>query len=127
MKIMRYTLLLIVIMFFTGCAVQKYSWNNYDNVLYQHYKDPTQSEIYIEQLKNIVQEAELSDNVPPGIYAEYGYTFFERGQYNDAKIYFQKEYDKWPESRVFMTKIIKTTDGNIEKSIQKQSGIEPVK
>jgi hypothetical protein len=127
MNNLKCTILLIILISLSGCASYKYGWNNYDNTLYQHYKSPDQNEIFEENLKNIVQNDEATGNIPPGIYAEYGYLLFERGQFNDAKLYFQKEYDKWPESRVFMTKILKITNNNIEKSYQKTPEPVPVK
>jgi hypothetical protein len=44
--------------------------------------------------------------VPPGIYAEYGFVMYEEGNNQQAVFYYQKEADKWPESRAFMTKLI---------------------
>ena len=99
----------IVIAFFSsGCASTKYAWNNYDGVLYKHYKNPHDNEEFIEHLNEIIQEGEASGKIPPGIYAEYGYAMYERGQYDEAIKFYQKEYDKWPESRTFMTKMIAT-------------------
>jgi len=46
--------------------------------------------------------------VPPGIYAEYGFLMYEQGNSLQAIQYYQKEADKWPESRAFMTKMINT-------------------
>jgi len=90
----------------SGCSSTKYKWHNYDGVLYQYYKNPQDNEEFTEHLNEIIREAEASGKVPPGIYAEYGYAMHEKGQYDEAIKYYQKEYDKWPESRTFMTKMI---------------------
>jgi len=97
---------LLLAFLFSGCASTKYKWHNYDGVLYQHYKNPHDNEEFIEHLNEIIREGESSGKVPPGIYAEYGYAMYERGQYDEAIKYYQKEYDKWPESRTLMTKMI---------------------
>jgi len=99
--------LIFSLFFIGGCAApQKYAWNSYDSTLYGYYKNPAEKEKYMERLKTIILKAEQSKKVPPGIYAEYGYMFYENKNYPDAIIYFKKEYDLWQESRVFMQKMI---------------------
>ena len=100
-----------VLMLFSlcGCVPKtQYAWNNYDSKLYNHYKDPSQKEEFSQALKETVEEAESSKSVPPGIYAEYGFLMYEQGNSLQAIQYYQKEADKWPESRAFMTKMINT-------------------
>lgn len=96
----------VLVAFVSGCATRQYAWNNYDGVLYQHYKNPQENEVFLEKLQEIVREGEVSGNVPPGVYAEYGFALYEKGQYEDATKFFQKEHDKWPESRTLMRKMI---------------------
>jgi hypothetical protein len=97
----------LVILFLAGCAAQpRYTWCKYDCLLYDHYKNPVQNEEFIEALKEAVLKGEAAGQVPPGIYAEYGYVLYEQGNNPLAIQYFQKEADKWPESRVFMAKMI---------------------
>jgi hypothetical protein len=97
----------LIILLMLGCGPRTlYTWEHYDNHLYGHYKDPAQKERFIEALKEVVNEAEASGKVPPGIYAEYGYVLYEQGNGPMAIQYFQKEAEKWPESRIFMTKMI---------------------
>jgi hypothetical protein len=91
-----------------GCAPsRKYAWGKYDSTLYAHYKNPQDREAYQERLKEIVQIAEAKDSVPPGLYAEYGYALYESGNLPEAIAYFEKEKAKWPESNVFMEKMIR--------------------
>jgi hypothetical protein len=78
--------------------------------LYKYYKDPSNKEEFIQSLKEILDDAESVGKVPPGIYAEYGYVMYEQGNNQQAVMYFQKEADKWPESRFFMTKLIANTN-----------------
>lgn len=90
-----------------GCVAQThYVWSNYDTKLYSHYKDPSQKEEFYLALKETLDDAESSNCVPPGIYAEYGFLMYEQGNSLQAILYYQKEADKWPESRTFMTKMI---------------------
>ena len=58
-------------------------------------------------LKTIILAAQQEGKtVPPGIYAEYGYALYEEGNAPEAIKYFERERDTWPESRVFMEKLI---------------------
>ena len=91
-----------------GCAPsRKYAWGNYDSTLFVHYKKPQEREAHLERLKQVLENAEAEDRVPPGLYAEYGYALFENGNPKEAIGYFEKEQAKWPESNVFMEKMIR--------------------
>jgi len=98
---------ILAVLLLAGCAAQpRYTWCKYDCLLYDHYKNPEQNAEFIEALKEAVLEGEAAGQVPPGIYAEYGYALYEQGNNPLAIQYFQKESEKWPESRVFMAKMI---------------------
>jgi len=93
----------------SGCAgkVTTYRWGNYDEILYSHYKHPQERQAYVAGLKTIILAAQQEGKtVPPGIYAEYGYALYEEGNAPEAIKYFERERDTWPESRVFMEKLI---------------------
>jgi len=98
--------IIVIILCLTGCAKNRYSWNGYDDKLYSYYKTPAESDRFMEALQEIIQESELDGTVPPGIYAEYGYMLYERGKFPDAVIWYRKELEKWPESRILMEKMI---------------------
>lgn len=106
----NFTFFILSLLFFSSCAQTHYAWNGYDQALYDHYASPGEREQYIETLKVIIQRAEESGKIPPGVYAEYGYTFYEVGNYQQAVQYFQKEADLWPESRHFMAKMIRNAN-----------------
>ncbi len=112
---------LLPLVFLVGCAsTQKYAWNGYDNNLYAYYKNPAEKEKFIERLKAAIVKAEQTGNIPPGIYAEYGYLCYEGQNYKDAMAYFQKEYDLWPESQPFMQKMILNAKNMLAKSENKE-------
>ncbi len=48
----------------------------------------------MEVLLETIQEAEVENRVPPGIYVEYGYMPYERGKFSDSALWFTKERDK---------------------------------
>lgn len=95
-----------------GCAPKTaYLWGDYDTALYDHYRNPQDTERYVERLGRIVQKAQVEkDKVPPGLYAEYGYALFEAGRLDEAITYYGKEREQWEESRVFMDKMIRNTE-----------------
>ncbi len=107
MSICKLLLVTCSIFLITSCAkTTRYTWNEYDNKLYQHYKNPAENDQFIDHLKQVIERGEDSQKVPPGIYAEYGYALYEKGSLQEAEKYFKLENDKWPESRVLMAKMI---------------------
>ena len=68
-----------------------------------------------QELLELIQASELNGfPPPPGIYAEYGYALYLRGQFDGAIVYFAKEQEAWPESAVLMTTVIGRLEGRIE-------------
>ena len=103
----KYLCIMLLLFSLIGCGAQtRYNWSNYDKKMYNHYKNPSEREQFVQALKEILDSAEPEGKVPPGIYAEYGFVLYEDGNNQQAVLYFQKEADKWPESRAFMTKLI---------------------
>lgn len=114
---------LVVLFLLASCAPKTlYSWHGYDDAVLDYYKNPAERNQYVEALEEIILESEKDGNIPPGLYAEYGYVFYEEGNYDKAVIYFQKEHAVWPESRVFMNKMIR--NANMQ---NKQGNKNPVK
>ncbi|HEY4712339.1 MAG TPA: DUF4810 domain-containing protein [Dehalococcoidia bacterium] len=100
----------------SGCTQGMYKWNGYDDAMYQYYKSPVEKEAFMENLAKIIALGEGTNNVPPGIYAEYGFLHYEGGNFAEAINYFQKEHDRWPESRIFISKMIRNAKMALERS-----------
>jgi hypothetical protein len=93
-----------------GCVTnhQRYDWGTYDPSLYSYYKDPTKEAALAESLAAIISTADSNHAlVPPGIYAEYGYLQLQQGKNLTAVELFKQEEAHWPESKVFMDRMIK--------------------
>ena len=113
----KYLIVVAGLLFLSGCAAKThYVWSDYDTKFYKYYQNPSERDEFVLQLKEVLDECESSGRVPPGIYAEYGYMMYEQGNSLQAVMYYQKESDKWPESKVFMSKMI----ANAQKRSKKQ-------
>jgi len=106
-RFLKTTAVLSLLLTAFGCAAQRhYEWSDYDQKLYDYYKAPAQKEEFYNSVKEALAESESANKVPPGLYAEYGFLMYEQGNSLEAIRYYQKEADKWPESKFFMQKMI---------------------
>jgi hypothetical protein len=100
----------------TGCATQhqRYNWGSYDPSLYGYYKDPTKVGELSASLAAVIDAANANHAaVPPGIYAEYGYLQLQQGKASNAVELFRQEESNWPESKVFMDRMIKVASAPV--------------
>ena len=100
------------ILLLTGCASPSlYEWGNYDQWLYENYKNPQNDEELYVELTALITEFESRKNpsvkpLAPGLYAEYGFLLMRRGENERAIEYYNKERALWPESAYFMDSMI---------------------
>jgi hypothetical protein len=88
-------------------APTRYYWGDYEDRLLAAYENPQEEAAFTTHLRYIIDEATENDKrVPPGIYAEYGYSLYRAGDIESAAIYFQHEADVWPESSTLMLRLI---------------------
>jgi hypothetical protein len=93
-----------------GCVTNNYTydWGDYDPSLYAYYKNPAKVGQFSDSLAAIIKSGDSQGvKVPPGIYAEYGYLKLQQGKNGEAIGLFQQEEKHWPESKVFMERMIK--------------------
>ena len=97
-----------------GCANRPqrlYDWGGYDTSLYSYYKSPNASEGFRTSMEAQFKELESRNQRPaPGLYAELGTLYLERGDRAMAAAYYQKERDTWPESRYLMDVMLKSLE-----------------
>lgn len=104
--------LLFIMLSLCGCASNSlYEWGNYDEWLYENYKNPkSDEELYVDLTAFITNyESRKSPNqkpMAPGLYAEYGFLLMRRGDTAGAIKYYTKEKTLWPESTTFMNSMI---------------------
>jgi hypothetical protein len=100
----------LLVLMAIGCATQhqRYDWGSYDPSLYGYYKNPTKVGELSVSLAAVIDAASTNHaTVPPGIYAEYGYLQLQQGKNLAAVDLFKQEESHWPESKVFMDRMIK--------------------
>ena len=115
----------LIVLSLSGCATNQslYEWGGYQHDLLKYSKNPGETKKFSEALMVDIQKAEAGHKVPPGLYAEYGYTLLDAGDVNGAVTYFGKERDRWPESAMLMNKVIgKLTKAPIAQSAGTNNG-----
>ncbi len=109
MKLLFLALLPLALL--TGCATEKtlYSWGHYEDLVYTSYAKPgaVSPEMQIEKLEQDYQQARSSNQpVPPGWHAHLGYLYYQTGKVDQAKQEFETEKLSFPESKVFMDRLL---------------------
>jgi len=105
----------ISVMLLTACSVQKplYSWGNYQNSSYNYLKNNDDKSIQelIKAYQTIIEKQKGTRGVvPPGIYADYGFLLLQANKTTAGKAMLQKEIALYPESKVFIDRILKMTE-----------------
>lgn len=97
----------IFVILMSGCTPKGlYYWGDYEESLYDRYVENDPQQAY-DHLKQTILEAESQKRrVPPGIYADYGFMLFSRGDLAGAITYFRQEQSLYPESTALMAKLI---------------------
>ncbi len=110
---------LVMLSALSGCAPHGlFYWGDYESSLYDRYVD-NNSQHTDAYLRNTITEAEQrQQRVPPGVFADYGFLLYTRGDKAGAIAYFQKERSLYPESTALMNTLI-------EKIQQKEKPAEP--
>lgn len=96
----------------TSCSKVLYTHYDYQDVVYTYAKQAEQ--LQDKDYKNmakifspIVKEPKGENLVPPpGAYADYAFLMYKRGDKDEAKIYFEKEYLTYPESKTYIQSLM---------------------
>ncbi len=97
----------------SACSKVLYTHYDYDEVVYFYAKSeqqPDSKELkkLIKSYKQIVDNPKGENLVPPpGSYADYAYLLFLNKDVDNAKVYFQKEYVTYPESRTYVESVMR--------------------
>jgi len=106
----KWVLLISSVLLLAGCqAPNTYYWANYEPLVYSNYAQP--GEIQPAEQVQLLQadEAKAQEKglpLPPGFYAYLGYLYSLTGDNNAAVASFQSEKQNFPESAVFMDRLM---------------------
>ena len=110
---MRKSLLLTLIAFaFVSCGTQQqlYNWKGYDDAVYAYTKhsDEKSVESLMAVYERMIQNSGGTRKVPPpGVCADYGFLLIEKGKVQEGKELLVKETVLYPESKLFVDRILK--------------------
>jgi hypothetical protein len=93
----------------SGCAssAAAYRWADYESELYGFYLGHDHGERLGAALQALIARTEAQHRmVAPGLYAEYGYLQFRKGQLGTAIDMYHHELARWPESRVLVERLL---------------------
>ena len=102
--------MVMLAMLLAGCAAPTlYSWGSYEELVYTMYAKPGKAlpETQVARLEEDFQKARAKNRpVPPGFHAHLGYLYFQLGKPDPARQEFETEKKLFPESTVFMNRLL---------------------
>jgi hypothetical protein len=110
-KSKSFILLLLAATALSACVGQPllYQWGSYNEQIYAMYHDPGKvpPEQQLLELERDYEKARAADRaVPPGYHAHVGYLYFQLGKTDQALQSFETEKALFPESTVYMDRLI---------------------
>lgn len=108
---MKGVLILGAMLLLAGCGEASkslYNMGSHDVKLYE-YSKTADTKATLKELDAVIKAN--PKRVPPGVYAEYGYLLLKQNESDKAVEYFKKEMAIYPESAVFMQRMIGLAGG----------------
>ena len=98
-----------------SCTTQKplYTWEKYEITSYNYLKNSDEKSIQelIENYQKVIDTQKGTRGVvPPGVYADYGFILLQEGKTEKGKEMLKKEIALYPESKIFIERILKMTE-----------------
>ncbi|MCZ8355165.1 MAG: DUF4810 domain-containing protein [Cyclobacteriaceae bacterium] len=100
---------------FSSCmqgAKPLYYWGNYEKNSYKMVKGREEEDLnkLMETYKDIVENASTKSQrgIPPGVCADYGFFLLSQGKNEEGRRWLDQEKILFPESAVFIDRILKT-------------------
>lgn len=109
---MRKVIIICAVLALTSCSSTKslYSWYDSEDATYQYTKKGEQKNLEdaMKQYQRVISKQKgLRKVVPPGANAEYGFMLYKAGKHNEGIALLREEIRLYPESEVFISRIIK--------------------
>jgi hypothetical protein len=102
---------LVVLLLLAGCQAPRplYYWGNYEAVLYVDYSKPGKLSVE-DQIAKLEEDLRTAKGkgypAHPGLHAQIGYLYFQKGNVGAARREFEAEKAVYPESVVFMDRLL---------------------
>lgn len=108
----KYIYIFIVAFAFQSCSTPKglYSFDKYQKASYNYLKKADEKSIdnLMKQYKKVINKQKgVLKITPPGLYADYGFFLIQRGELKKGKANLNKEIALYPESKIFIARILK--------------------
>lgn len=105
----------VIALIAVSCKMAKplYNWEKYDRDSYTYLKkqdDKSTANLLETYQKIIAKQDKTRGVVPPGIYADYGLLLIENARAEEGKKMLEKEIELYPESKIFIDRILKTLE-----------------
>jgi len=102
----------IAVLCLASCTTQKtlYTWDKYHLTSYNYLKNSDEKAFQeLEKTyKNIIRKQKgTRKTVPPGVYADYGFLLLQADKVEEGKKMLQMEIALYPESAIFIGRILK--------------------
>ena len=111
----KYTYLIFLSVFLISCTPTKglYTWSNYEKARYNYLKKSDEKSIdkLFNEYKLVINNQKGTRKVtPPGVSADYGFLLIQKGDLIKGKEYLKKEILLYPESKIFIDRILKLVE-----------------
>ena len=108
---MKIGLFITLLLWLVGCASKPtlYAWGQYEELIYLSYARPDKADLVMQvgQMEHDYQKARAENkSVPPGFHAYLGFLYFQLGKMGQAQQEFLNEKKRFPESSVFMDRLM---------------------
>jgi len=121
-KIFSYSLIVSTMLIMSGCGkevtppIYKWSEYSYTSVAYGMYGDrEVIRQKHQDELSKIIEQSKSANKkVAPGIYAEYAQVLYESKNKLEAKKYFILEKETYPESTIFINRVLVKLYGDVK-------------
>ncbi|MCY2687549.1 DUF4810 domain-containing protein [Salinimicrobium sp. TH3] len=108
-------LIFSVVILAASCSAPKklYSWEKYEAASYNYIKNSDEASLatLLENYEKVISKQKGTRGiVPPGIHADYGFILMKTGRVAEGKGMLAKEMELYPESKIFIDRILKMTE-----------------
>lgn len=119
----RGTIFILALLLMACAPKELFYWGDYEDTLYQRYLDNKSDTVATELKKSMDDASHEQMRIAPGVYADYGFMLYLRGDKAGAIAAFKQESTLYPESATLMTKLVEKIQKRT-KSMQSKGGLK---